>query len=468
MTTLQIKGEVIVPDLSAPPSHSVSRWSDKGITEHPALVVIPESEDDIKAAIYYASSTGLQVLPAGGGHGSFVPIGSKTLYLDLKQFNQVSVDSTAHTVTVAGGALTGQVIKALTDEGFYTTWTNSNGVGFIGGILGGGNPTMAGIHGMQIDQVLSARLITGEGKVLEVSPSSTGDELGLFNAICGAGHGFGVITSMTLKIFPISTLRLAEEGVWVRRLIFPPPALETAAIVFEKLQPLSPESTAALVFARAPPTAPKPGAPMIILTVTYYGPATDAESAFPILFDETVTSKAIVAVTAPAPLAKLNDALAHMDVKGDRKDIQSAALSNVASESITAAFQKWLVFTEQYADAKRATLVLSGYSKDKNVEIGQSAEGRARYFDNRDRGFNILIISWSSTDSSEAASNEFSKEIKKLYRSGSLTTELPRTLLNNLAPDTKADELFTEEQMRELKRLVGVWDPQGLFWRPLI
>ncbi|KAJ5263348.1 hypothetical protein N7478_010953 [Penicillium angulare] len=468
MTTLQIKGEVIVPDRSTPPSQSVSRWSDKGIIAHPALVVVPESEEDIKAAINYAQSTGLQVLPAGGGHGSFVPIGSKTLYMNMKQFNQVSVNSTAHTITVAGGVLTGQVIKAVTEKGFYTTWTNSNAVGFIGGILGGGNPTLAGIHGMQIDQVLSVRLVTGEGKALEVSPSSMGDELALFNAICGAGHGFGVITSLTLKIFPISNLHLAEEGVWVRRLIFPPPALETAATVFEKLQPLSPESTAALVFARAPPTAPKPGAPMVILTVTYYGPATDAESAFPILFDKAVTSKTIVAVTAPTQLAKLNDALAHFDVKGDRKDIQSAALSKVVPETITTAFQKWLVFTEQYADAKRTTLVLSSYSKDKNMEISQSPEGKARYFDNRDRGFNVLIFSWSSTDSTEAASNEFSKEIKALYRSGSLTSELPRTLLNNIAPDTKADELFTENQAKELKRLVGVWDPTCLFWRPLI
>ena len=148
MANLQIKGEVIVPDRTAPLAQSVSRWSDKGIIEHPALVVVPETEEDIKSAITYAKESGLQVLPAGGGHGSFVPIDSKTLYLDLKRLNQVSVNCTLHTVTAAGGALTGQVIKAVTDEGFYTTWTNSNAVGFVGGILGGGNVSTYSIFKM--------------------------------------------------------------------------------------------------------------------------------------------------------------------------------------------------------------------------------------------------------------------------------------------------------------------------------
>lgn len=134
----QLKGEVIVPDRNAPPSQSVSRWSDKGINEHPALVVIPESEDDIISAIDYARKNELTLLPAGGGHGSFAPINSKTLYLDLKRFDQISVNITAHSVTVGGGSSTGKLIKACTGEGFYTTWANSNAVGVVGSVLGGG------------------------------------------------------------------------------------------------------------------------------------------------------------------------------------------------------------------------------------------------------------------------------------------------------------------------------------------
>lgn len=135
----QLQGDVILSDPSTPLYRSVSRWSDSGILERPALTIVPESEEDILVAIDYCRKNALQLLPAGGGHGSFVPVTSKTLYLDLKKFDKVEVDSNAQTVTVGGGAVTSQLVKACTDQGFYTTWVNSNAVGVVGSILGGGN-----------------------------------------------------------------------------------------------------------------------------------------------------------------------------------------------------------------------------------------------------------------------------------------------------------------------------------------
>lgn len=134
-----LTNEAIILDPTASLSHSISRWSDKGIREQPAVVIVPETEQDILAAIDYARENALQVLLAGGGHGSFVDIGSETLYLDLKRFKQIEVNKATQTAKVGGGVVTGELIKALTDKGFYTTWTNSNGVGVVGSILGGGN-----------------------------------------------------------------------------------------------------------------------------------------------------------------------------------------------------------------------------------------------------------------------------------------------------------------------------------------
>ncbi|CAG8417517.1 unnamed protein product [Penicillium salamii] len=461
-----LTSEAMIVDTTASLCHPISRWSEKGIHEQPAIVIVPETEQDILAAIDYAHENALQVLPAGGGHGSFVDVGSKTLYLDLKRFNQIEVDEAARTVRVGGGVVTGDLVKALTDKGFYTTWTNSNAVGVVGSILGGGNPTMCGLHGMMIDQVLSVHLITADGKTMEVSTSSTGDELALFHAICGAGFGLGVIISLDMRIFPMANLRLSLGCVWVRKLIFPAPAIEFAVNVFDKLQPPTSETAVSLVFARAPPTAPSPGAAMIVLTATYYGPSDEAEAAVPILFEKDIVNKAIVAQTAPTPLAMLNDPLAHFDVHGGFKDIQSAAISKISALNTMAAFDKWLHFTTQYEDATRTTLVLSSFNPEKQIEVSKTQEGKARYFDHHERGFQALIISWSETKSTELAATDFAKEIKTLYRQDSLASELPRTLVNNIAPDTKLEELFPEEKVEELKKVVGVWDPMGLFWRP--
>jgi FAD/FMN-containing dehydrogenase len=135
----QLEGDIIAPNYSKPVLESVSRWSSTGIVERPALTMIPYTEEDIIKAIEYATKHDLQLLPVGGGHGFLAPITSKTLYLDLKKFNMVEVDSDNHKVNVGGGAVTAELIKACTECGFYTTWPNSNAVGVVGCILGGGN-----------------------------------------------------------------------------------------------------------------------------------------------------------------------------------------------------------------------------------------------------------------------------------------------------------------------------------------
>jgi len=134
----QLEGDIIAPDYSKSVLESVSRWSSTGIVERPALTIIPNNEEDIVKAIEYTRKHALKLLPVGGGHGFFAKITSKTLYLDLKRFNHVEVDTENQTVTVGGGSVTSELIKACTERGFYTTWPNSNAVGVVGCILGGG------------------------------------------------------------------------------------------------------------------------------------------------------------------------------------------------------------------------------------------------------------------------------------------------------------------------------------------
>lgn len=138
--SIPLKCTVVVPDSEAPVRDVLDRWSDVGLNR-PALVVVPDTEQDIIDAIHHAKNTGLKLIPGGGGHAPFVPITEKTLYLDLKRFDKVVLDASQQQarVTFGGGALTGQVIEACTSQGFYTTWTNSYGVGMVGSILGGGS-----------------------------------------------------------------------------------------------------------------------------------------------------------------------------------------------------------------------------------------------------------------------------------------------------------------------------------------
>lgn len=97
----------------------ISRWSDKNVSL-PAVVVDPASEDDVIAAAHYAESNDMVIIPASGGHGTFVPIGKNTLYLDMRKFKTVTVDEKTSTVHIGGGASTGKVLESCAKQGFYT------------------------------------------------------------------------------------------------------------------------------------------------------------------------------------------------------------------------------------------------------------------------------------------------------------------------------------------------------------
>jgi len=125
----------------------------------------------------------------------------------------------------------------------------------IGFCLGGGSSSFNGLKGLAIDNLLSVRVITATGSVLNLSPNSSGQGAELFNVLCGAGLGFGVITSLILRAWRVAELQMPEDMVWTRKLIFPPPAIQTAANLFAKLQHCEPRMAANMVFQRAPPSA---------------------------------------------------------------------------------------------------------------------------------------------------------------------------------------------------------------------
>lgn len=90
---------------------------------------------------------------------------------------------------------------------------NSNAVGMVGYVLGGGSSALNGMHSLAIDNLVAVRILTASGTFLTLSPDSLGEKKDLYNVICGAGFGFGVVTSITLKAWHISELSLTDEKV---------------------------------------------------------------------------------------------------------------------------------------------------------------------------------------------------------------------------------------------------------------
>ncbi|KAF5006226.1 hypothetical protein FDECE_7386 [Fusarium decemcellulare] len=455
--------EYIVPT-SDTPLNVVNRWSDTKI-ERPALVVTPKNEQDVQAAIRIARDNKLTIVTGGGGHGTFVIVGPSSLYLDMKNFKKIDLNKENGTVQVGGGVVAGELLKTLAAEGYYTPLTNSNAVGVVGAIIGGGNTPWTGLHGWMADIVISFNLVTAAGEIVHVSGVSTGKDLALFNALCGAGHGLGVITSVETSAYPISRLNMTDDKIWTRTLIFPPPALETAAQAFLDLSRLSPAAGMSLAFARSPPGTPAAGAPIVALGFAYFGPAEEGEREAALLFKEDVAGKAIFASTDGVPIPNLNDKFEPQNVHGGHKAIASCRLEKIDLAAIKAAFEKWLAATTEYPDAQMTPLVISATNSTRYTEAGQMSSGAAKFLECRNRGLSAMIVAICQKEDTRVALAKFMDDTIAVIRKGDEGTK-PRSFPNNLRFGVNLEEMFDKERLEELRGVKKLWDADGIFWSP--
>lgn len=85
-----------------------------------------------------------------------------------------------------------------TDTG--ETATGSSGCpGLVGPALGGGHGRYEGLHGLISDNFINLNVVLADGSTVQVNETSYDD---LFWALKGAGHNFGIVTSLELKIYP--------------------------------------------------------------------------------------------------------------------------------------------------------------------------------------------------------------------------------------------------------------------------
>lgn len=444
---------------------TISRWSDLHVSA-PALVVTPKCEEEVVEAIRLAKSKSLTIVVGGGGHGTFVPVDSSTLYLDMKAFQSIDIDKDAGVVKFGGGVATGEMLKRLTANGLYTTLCDSNTVGAVGSLVGGGNSPHVGLHGYMVDNAVSFRVATAKEEVIDVDASSTGDKLALFNALCGAGQGHGVIVSATMKVYPLTGLHLTDNKIWTRLMMFPPPALETALKAYLSLSPAPGSLYRQLLFTRAPPGTPMAGSPIVLLSTMYLGPATDAEKAASVLFASDLTTAAAHIETQMIDVTSINNALEPVNVHGGLKSTNGARLTKITPEMVTSTFAKWLAITDALPDAQRSLVSFQAFNPEVLEANGKSEPGKDKFLEARDRGFIMVVATWCTTAESNAKLIPYVDDVLQTCRKEDGAT--PRTIPNTMRYKEPLRNLFNEERISELHRLKKCWDPEGLFWSPYV
>ena len=220
------------------------------IDRHPALIARCRDAGDVIAAIRFAHREGLQLAVRAGGH-SGAGLGSVDggLVVDLSEMNGVRVDPEARLATVQGGALIGDLDHAAGAFGLATPAGIISTTGVGGLTLGGGHGYLSRTHGLTIDNLVSADLVLADGSFVTASADRNED---LFWALRGGGGNFGVVTSFTFRLHPVSTV-VGGPTLW---------PLEAAGDVlrwYRAFLPAAPEDVYGFfAFLTVPPVPPFP------------------------------------------------------------------------------------------------------------------------------------------------------------------------------------------------------------------
>jgi FAD/FMN-containing dehydrogenase len=167
----------------------------------PAAVIRVANVSDVAAVINFARATDLELAVRSGGHSVGGHSGTEGgLVIDLRDLNSIEIDRETSTVWAGTGLSSGEVTRAVEQHGLIVGFGDSGTVGIGGLTLGGGIGYMVRKHGLTIDSLLAAELVTAAGDILVADADHHPD---LFWALRGGGGNFGVVTRLKFKLNPL-------------------------------------------------------------------------------------------------------------------------------------------------------------------------------------------------------------------------------------------------------------------------
>ena len=261
-----IKGRVLGPDDSA---YDEARqiWNAM-IDRRPAVIVQPADGDDVVSAIKFARENALEISVRGAGHNiAGNAICNDGLTIDFSQIKQVRVDAAKKRAYVDAGATLGDLDSATQRHGLATPMGINSTTGIAGLTLGGGFGWLTRKHGMTIDNLISADVISADGRKLTASEQENSD---LFWALRGGGGNFGVVTQFAFALHRVGPEILA--GL----LVFPFAQAKQVLTQYRQFADTAPEDLNVWVVLRqAPPLPFLPqdvhGKEVIVLPIFYLG-----------------------------------------------------------------------------------------------------------------------------------------------------------------------------------------------------
>lgn len=204
-----LKGELVRAD-SANYATARQLFNPRFDDVKPGGIAYCASVEDVKTSIAFAKRFRLPFAARSGGHSYAGYSTSTGLVIDVTRMSAINVDTGAGTATIGGGARLIDVYSALTNQGVILPAGSCPTVGVAGLTMGGGIGVLGRKYGLTCDNLLSAQVVLADGRVVTCDEQREAD---LFWSLRGGGGGnFGVVTSFTFRVHPLTSVTLFTLG----------------------------------------------------------------------------------------------------------------------------------------------------------------------------------------------------------------------------------------------------------------
>jgi len=323
----QVRGRVITADDEG---YDEARAVHNGMFDkRPLAVLCAEQVADVIAGVNFARDNGLDLSIRDGGH-SAPGFGTNDhgLVIDMTPMRTVRVDPGSKTAHAGAGATWGDFNHATHAFGLATTGGIISTTGITGLTLGGGIGYLARGYGLSIDNLVSADVVTADGKFVTASEHQNED---LFWGLRGGGGNFGVVTSLEYRLHEV-------DQVFAGPIFYNLEDAESLFRMFDEFIRGAPEQFGGFpAFQIAPPLPFIPenrhGDTLALAVVHWAGPLDQAEKVLKPFMD---VAPIVANGTGPLPYPALNGAFDGLYPKGIRAYWKGAFVNELPEAAIAA------------------------------------------------------------------------------------------------------------------------------------